>query len=126
MPSQPRRPIYLNLFQIRQSVTAVLSILHRLSGVLMALGAPYWIYLFGLSLEGPQGYARVGAVVATPGFRIIAVLYVWALAHHLLAGVRYLLLDVDIGVGREPARRGAWLVNFAGVAVALIFLGALL
>ena len=47
------------------------------------------------------------------------------LAHHLLAGVRHLLSDVDIGSRLAPARRSAWVVNLAAVAIALLAAGVL-
>ena len=54
------------------------------------------------------------------------VIVVWALATHVLAGVRHLLSDFDIGSPLRLARRSAWFVNLAGVAVALITAGVLL
>jgi succinate dehydrogenase / fumarate reductase cytochrome b subunit len=46
------------------------------------------------------------------------------LAHHLLAGIRHLLSDIDIGSQLPAARRSAWIVNFGGAAVALLAAGA--
>jgi len=45
----------------------------------------------------------------------------WALAHHLLAGIRYLLLDLDLGVDRAAARRSAWIVFALSVPLAAWF-----
>ena len=53
------------------------------------------------------------------------VLVVWALAHHVLGGVRHLLTDVDVGSPLRVARRTAWFVNLVGVAVALLAAGVL-
>ena len=50
---------------------------------------------------------------------------VWALAHHVLAGVRHLLTDFNVGSPLHPARRSAWVVNVAGAAVALFTAGVL-
>ncbi len=92
----------------------------------MVLTVPALLYVFTLSLSGAEGYAAVGAIFASAGTRIIAALLIWALAHHLFAGVRYLLIDVDLGVQRRAARASAWLVTAAGIVVALVFLGSLL
>ena len=51
---------------------------------------------------------------------------VWALAHHMLAGVRHLLTDFNVGSPLRLARRSAWLVNMGGVTVALFAAGVLL
>lgn len=53
-------------------------------------------------------------------------LVVWALAHHVLAGVRHLLSDFRIGSPLRAARRSAWLVNFGGVALTLAAAAVLL
>jgi succinate dehydrogenase / fumarate reductase cytochrome b subunit len=120
-----RRPVFFNLTQIQMPVGAITSISHRISGVILALGIPLDIYLLGLSLQGPQGYARVAALFAYPVIKLLAVVFIWALAHHLLAGVRHLLSDIDIGSHLHPARTSAWVVNCAGVAIALLSAGVL-
>ena len=59
-------------------------------------------------------------------FRGVAIVFVWVLAHHMLAGIRHLLSDFDIGSQLPAARRSAWAVNLGGLAVALLAAGALL
>jgi succinate dehydrogenase / fumarate reductase cytochrome b subunit len=73
-----------------------------------------------LSLQGATGFTRVVALSEHPAFKAAAVIAVWALAHHLLGGVRHLLSDFDIGSPLRSARTSAWFVNLAGVAVALL------
>ena len=51
---------------------------------------------------------------------------IWALAHHLLAGVRHLLSDFDVGSPLRLARRSAWFVNLGGALVATFAAGAML
>jgi succinate dehydrogenase / fumarate reductase cytochrome b subunit len=91
---------------------------------MLALGVPFGIHLLDLSLQGPQSYARVIALFDNSALRIAAILFVWVLAHHLLAGIRHLLSDIDIGSQLPAARRSAWIVNFGGAAVALLAAGA--
>ena len=120
-----RRPVFFNLMQIQMPVGAITSISHRISGVILALGIPLDIYLLGLSLQGPQGYARVAGMFGNPAIKILALVFIWALAHHLLAGVRHLLSDIDIGSHLHPARISAWIVNCGALAVVLLGAGAL-
>jgi succinate dehydrogenase / fumarate reductase cytochrome b subunit len=47
------------------------------------------------------------------------------LAHHLMAGVRHLLSDIDVGAHLPAARRSAWVVNVGALVVALIAAGVL-
>ncbi len=107
-------------------VMAVVSILHRISGVAMVLLIPLLVYLFDLSLRNPQGFQTVLAVLNSTPVRLLEVLLVWMLAHHFFAGVRFLVLDMDWGVEKAVARKSAWLVHGAAVVTTLLIAGALL
>ena len=116
------RPVFLNLLRIRQSVMAVLSIFHRISGVLMVLALPVLVYLLSLSLRDAQGFAQAADLLQHPVVRLLLVLLGWAFTHHLLAGIRFMLLDFDIGISRAAARASAWLVLSASLlALAALF-----
>ena len=124
--SNRRRPAFFNLMQIQMPVGALTSITHRVTGIFLAISVPFGIYLLDLSLQDPQSYAQVISLFDKLTFRAAAIVFVWALAHHLLAGIRHLLSDIDIGSQLPAARRSAWVVNLGGIAVALLALGALL
>ena len=126
-PHPPRRrPVFLNLAQIKQPVGALTSIGHRLSGVLLAAGVPAVLYLLGRSLEGDAGFAQVAELLRQPWAKLLVVAMVWALAHHMLAGVRHMLTDIDVGSGLDAARRSAWAVNLAALAIAVLAIGVVL
>jgi succinate dehydrogenase / fumarate reductase cytochrome b subunit len=120
-----RRPVFFDLTRIQMPVGAVTSIAHRASGILLALCLPYLLYLFQLSLQGPDGYQSVVSLFHITGFKAAVLLFIWALAHHLLAGIRHLLSDIDIGSRLHAARASAWFVNCCAVAFALLGMGAL-
>lgn len=103
------RPVYLNLLQIRLPVGGVLSILHRISGVLLVLSIPFSIWLLQLLNSGPQGYAETVELFGHAGFRVLIFIIVWLLIQHSLSGIRHLLLDLGIGYQLVLARRSAWL-----------------
>lgn len=126
--SDARRPkaVFFNVLQIQMPVGALTSITHRVTGSFLAFGIPFSIYLLDLSLQGPQGYARVSGWFDAFAFRVAAVLSVWMLAHHVLAGIRHLLMDIDVGSHLPAARHSAWIVNLGGVALALLAAGVLL
>ena len=117
---------FLNLLQIQMPVGALTSIAHRVTGIFLALSIPFSVYVLDLSLQDPQGYARVTALFDKFSFRVTVIVLVWVLAHHLLAGVRHLLSDIDIGSQLPAARRSAWIVNLGGMAVALLAADVLL
>jgi succinate dehydrogenase / fumarate reductase cytochrome b subunit len=120
------RPVFFDLRRIQLPVGALTSITHRITGVILALAIPLGAYLLDSSLRGPEGYARVSALLGATPSRIAAVVLAWALAHHLLAGIRHLLSDIDVGSGLPAARRSAWLVNASGLVIAAFAAGALL
>jgi len=124
--STKRRPVFFNLMQIQIPVGALTSITHRVTGIFLALGVPFSIYLLDLSLQGPQSYEKVISLFDNLAFRGAVIVVVWVLAHHMLAGIRHLLSDVDVGSQLPAARRSAWAVNLGGLAVALLAAGALL
>lgn len=119
------RPIYLNLLHIRLPIGGMVSILHRITGILMVLGLPLVFLLMQQSLHSPEKFGQVVTLLNSLSMRALLFLVSIVLAHHLLAGVRHLLLDLDIGISRRGGRIGAWLV-LIGVAVsAMITAGCL-
>jgi succinate dehydrogenase / fumarate reductase cytochrome b subunit len=119
------RPVFLNLLQFRFPIAAIMSVGHRASGVLMVLCTPVLIYLLELSLQGPQGFARAQGILQGGVVRLLLLLVLWALLHHLLAGIRYLFIDFDIGAGKESGRRSAIAV-MAAAPLLTVLLGFLL
>jgi succinate dehydrogenase / fumarate reductase cytochrome b subunit len=126
MPSQRSAPVFLNLFRIRFPVAAITSIAHRVSGVMLFLFFPFLVWLLDLSLQGPDGYARALAWLQPLWVRLGLALIGWSLLHHLLSGIRFLLIDIDVGVSLGAARRSAWAVNIIGVLLGLACLWWLL
>ncbi len=101
-------------------VGALTSIGHRLSGIVLATSVPLGVWLLALSLRDEQAYAEVTCLLGHPALRATLAIVAWALAHHVLAGIRHLLSDFDVGSTLRSARRSAWLVNLGAVVVALV------
>lgn len=120
------RPVFLNLMQIQMPVGALTSIGHRLTGVLLAAGVPFSLYFLYLSLHSEETFAAMTGWLSYPAVKGGIVALVWALAHHLLAGVRHLLTDINVGSTLHAARRSAWWVNLSGAGIALLAAGVLL
>ncbi|MFA7387895.1 MAG: succinate dehydrogenase, cytochrome b556 subunit [Thiohalobacteraceae bacterium] len=116
------RPRFLNLLLIRMPVGALTSLGHRVSGILLFLALPLAAFLLDLSLQGPEGFERAGQLLRSPLLRAVEILFVWSLVHHLLAGIRFLLIDIDIGVEKMPARHSALLVNLAAPVLTALLL----
>lgn len=113
------RPKHLNLMQIRQPLPAIVSIMHRISGAVLFLLIPLLLWLFQASLESPETFAEFRAVVAHPLMKLVLLGLLWGYLHHLLAGLRHLFLDLDVGTNLEIARLTSIIVLVAGIAVTL-------
>jgi len=121
------RPVFLNLFQIRLPLPGIVSFAHRVSGVFLVLAMPLVLYLLMLSLSAADDFRSVLAWLHSPLFAIILFCVLWSFWHHLFSGIRFLLLDVDIGLGRMVSRQSAAVVLVAGImATILSLLGILL
>jgi succinate dehydrogenase / fumarate reductase, cytochrome b subunit len=119
------RPKYLNLFQIRQPVPAIVSILHRISGALLFLFL--WLFLAGLqrSLAAPESYAQLMSLLDHPLVKLVLIGLLWAFLHHTFAGIRHLGLDLRLGIQLPGARASAYAVLGLALVLTLV-IGALL
>jgi len=126
MISQNNRPVFINLFQIKLPVAGVMSIAHRAAGVFMFISIPFWLYVLQLSLQSAESFARAAEIVQSNWLMPVYVLLLWSLFHHLLAGVRYLLLDIDIGVEKPLFRQTALAVLVAAPVVVILILAVAL
>jgi succinate dehydrogenase / fumarate reductase cytochrome b subunit len=120
------RPVHLNLSKIRLPIGGIMSIIHRITGVLMFLAVPFLIYLLDISLISERGYEKAIALIHSPMGVLLLFGLMWGLMHHLLAGIRYLLIDADFGVDKERARKTALFVTVAGPVLGLILTWGLL
>ena len=124
---QASRPVFLDLWRIKLPLPGVVSILHRISGVLMVLAIPFSAALFHLALSGPEGFAVVTSLLGTWPLRLALALLIWSLLHHLLAGLRHLALDLGLGLERPVARKTARITLIAALALwALLLLAGII
>ena len=88
-----QRPINLDLSTIRFPLTAIASILHRVSGVITFIAVGILLWLLGLSLSSSDGFAQAQNLVN--GFFVKFILWgiLTALAYHVAGGIRHLMLD---------------------------------
>ena len=133
-PSADRkpRPVLVNLnpdqlFGYRLPMAGIVSILHRASGaLLLLLGIPFLLYLFQKSITSELSFEVYRGVVGSFFGKLALIVLLWAFLHHLIAGIRYLALDLHIGVEKEKADLSAKVVLGVSLALTLIFAIALL
>lgn len=116
------RPKHLALWQIRLPIPGIVSILHRISGVLLFIAIPILLYWLEASLSSEKGYQYYLSGMIHPFAKIFILLVLWAFLHHAIAGVRFLLLDIHRGLALKTARNSAKAVLVISLLLTL-FLG---
>jgi succinate dehydrogenase / fumarate reductase cytochrome b subunit len=122
--SKPRpefRNIHVTqILQYKLPPPGMVSIMHRASGAALFLALPWLLWLLDLSLTSEISYARLAAYGGHWLVKIALVLLAWAFIHHLVAGIRYLLLDLHVGVDRAAARSSALAVYAVSLPLTLL------
>ena len=123
MSAAPKpRPKYYDLNLAHLPPPGLVSIFHRVSGALLFFPLlPIILYMLHVTLGSEEGFARWQEFFARPMVKLIALGAVWLYAHHFFAGIRYLLLDLHIGIEKEPSRTSAKVVLVLG-ALATVFI----
>ena len=104
----------------RMPLAAIVSILHRISGVGIFLLLPFLLFLLDRSLGSPETFQTFAAVVDNWFVKLILLGLLWAYMHHFCAGIRFLLLDMHMGVDLESARKSSKIVIGVSLALTLI------
>lgn len=115
-----KRPVNLDIGTIRLPITAYVSILHRVSGVVLLALAGVGLWMLDASLGSETGFAALQSTLT--GFWIKLVLWalVAALAYHLTAGIRHLVMDMGIGESLRGGVLGARLVLVISVVLTIL------
>jgi succinate dehydrogenase / fumarate reductase cytochrome b subunit len=117
-----KRPVNLDIGTIRLPITSYVSILHRVSGVILFFALAIFLWMLEGSLASEQSFNELGAMLANPICQVIIWGSLAALAYHAIAGVRHLIMD--FGVGEDSftsGRNSAWgAVAVSAVVIALI------
>ena len=116
-----KRPIYLNLVQIRLPLPGFISILHRISGAALFLAGVWLLFMLDRSLASEAGFHSTRHYLGFPIVKFALLGLIWAYCHHFCAGIRYLLLDLDKGVDLATARLTSWIVLAVSLAMTAYF-----
>lgn len=117
-----KRPVFLDLQILTRSlpIPGIVSILHRISGVLLFVFLPFLLALLAGSLSSGETFDTYKAWADNWFVKLVLWVFLWAFLHHLLAGVRFLLLDAHIGTDLPVARKSARIVLIAGAVAAFV------
>ena len=118
--SQPERPLSPFL-QYRWQYTNTLSILHRITGVLLSLGFLLLVYWLAAIAGGPETYLRAVERLSSPFGMLVLAAVLLSFCYHLLNGVRHLFFDLGHGFDKVRARASARAVVIGTVLLGIGF-----
>ena len=119
------RPVFLDLFLIRLPIGGIVSIVHRVTGILLVFSTPFAIYLLDRSLTSPEFFNQIKTQLAHWWARLLVLIVLAVFVQHLFSGLRHLALDIDWGIEKQQARITSWLTLVSTVLV-LVTAGYLL
>jgi len=122
MPSG-NRPLSPHLQVYRPQLTSILSILHRITGVIIWAGAVMMTYWIASATYGPEAFARAQWFLGSWFGRLVLLGLTGATFYHLANGIRHLAWDIGWGYEMDKLNISGWAVLiFTGVMTVLTFL----
>ena len=118
--TQADRPLSPHLQIYRPQLTSVLSILHRLTGVALALGTGLLVWWLAAAAAGPEAFAGANGFLGSVLGRLLLLGWSFALFYHLCNGIRHLVWDAGFGYEIATLNRSGWLVLVASLALTVI------
>jgi len=119
------RPKYLSLqallFEIRLPLPGWVSILHRVSGVLLFLAGVWLLFVLDRSLASEADFEAAKRYLGLTPVKLSLLVLIWAYCHHFCAGIRYLFLDLHKGVDKATSRLTSVVVLVAGLGLTAFF-----
>ena len=116
-PAPVQRPLSPHLQIYRLTLSMMMSGLHRITGLGLAAGMMMVTWWLLAAAAGQNAYGTFEGFATSWIGRLIMFGFSWALLHHLLGGLRYLLWDLGYGMGPEERE---WLVR-ANIIGSLVF-----
>ena len=114
------RPISPHLQVYKPQLTSVLSILHRITGVALAVGTILLVYWLIAAASGPEAFASAEALIGSWLGRILLFGWTFALYFHLSNGIRHLFWDAGFGFELKTVYASGWTAVALAVALTLV------
>ncbi len=108
--SHKNRPLSPHLQIYKPQITSILSILHRLTGVTLALGLPVLVWFLSELAFGDLESSLFTTVFAGIAGKLFLMGWTFSMAYHLCNGIRHLVWDIGWGYELSQVRTSGWLV----------------
>lgn len=117
------RPRNLNFFTIQFPITAIVSLLHRMSGILLIFSIPAMLWILQMTLKSEQQWDSIGVLMHNIWIKGLCTFLMMGLLYHFIAGIRHLLMDIGIGDTKSSSRLGAICTAWGVILGGIIMLG---
>ncbi|HEX7644771.1 MAG TPA: succinate dehydrogenase, cytochrome b556 subunit [Burkholderiaceae bacterium] len=97
--------VFENLPNYRLPLAGFVSILHRISGLLMFLLLPFILCVLDRSLRSADSFNSIHDILSPWYVKLVILALSWAYLHHFCAGVRHLFMDMHYALDKDTARR---------------------
>jgi len=121
-----KRPKYLNLFRIKLPLPGIVSFLHRVSGALLFIAIPLLLAVLQLTLSSPADFDKVRQGLESTLVKLVLIILLWGYSHHFFAGLRFIAMDMGLGMDLEKTRLNSWLVVAFSLTLTVLIGGWLL
>ena len=115
-----KRPKHLALHQIKLPLPGIVSILHRVSGLLLFIALPFLLLMLQYSLSSIETYTQLMDVLGNPLLKVLLIGLLWAFMHHFCAGLRYLAIDFHLVRDLAHARNSSRVVMAVSLALTIL------
>ena len=112
-----KRPKHLALHKIKLPLPGIVSILHRISGLLLFVALPLLLLILQYSLNSIETYTELMSIIAQPLVKVILLGLLWAFLHHFCAGLRYMAVDLHLVRDLAQARNSSKVVMVVSLAL---------
>jgi succinate dehydrogenase / fumarate reductase cytochrome b subunit len=118
--NKPSRPLSPHIQIYRWQISSVLSILHRITGVALAVGTLLLLWWLIAAAAGSEAFAAADGFIGSWLGRLLLLGWTFALFFHLCNGIRHLAWDAGRGFEIKTMTLTGWLVVAAAVVLTLI------
>jgi succinate dehydrogenase / fumarate reductase cytochrome b subunit len=115
-----KRPKHLALHKIKLPLPGIVSILHRISGLLLFIALPSILLMLQYSLNSIATYTELMSILAQPLVKLMLLGLLWAFLHHFFAGLRFLAIDMHLVRDLAGARNSSKAVMLVSLALAVL------
>lgn len=118
-----KRPVNLDLKTMHFPIPAIVSILHRISGVVLFIFIPILLYILQASLKSPDSFTQLQTCLTYPISKLFVLGLLAAFVYHFFAGMRHIIMDMGFGEDLSTMRASAKAVLILAILTTIMLAG---